>query len=78
MHYNIILFIFCMLAIGIHVIISHVDIHPYNNNLVLPTMFLQAIKLRNKWFFSLFNKSANVTPNHGDLAIRAHHHFNPR
>jgi hypothetical protein len=78
MHYNKILFIFCMLVIWIHVIISHFDIHPYNNNLVLPTMFLQAIKLRNKWFLFFITKSANVTPNRGHLAIKAHHHFNPR
>jgi len=45
MHYNKILFIFCMLVIWIHVIISHFDIHPYNNNFVLPTMFFASYQI---------------------------------
>jgi hypothetical protein len=37
-----------MLAIDIHIILSHFDIWPYNNSLVWLNMFLQAIKLGNK------------------------------
>jgi hypothetical protein len=48
MHCSELSFVFGMLAIDIHIILSRFDIWPYNNSLVWLNMFLQAIKLGNK------------------------------
>ncbi len=48
MHCNKLSFVFGMLAIDIHIILSHFATWPYNNSLVWLNMFLQAIKLGNK------------------------------
>jgi hypothetical protein len=48
MYCNKLSFVFGMLAIDIHVILSHFDTWPYNNSLVWLNMFLQAIKHGNR------------------------------
>jgi hypothetical protein len=57
-------FIFCMLALSWHEVLSHNTTKPCNLVFVLACMFLQAIKLRHQNLFMSFNLAINFTTNH--------------